>query len=223
MRWTCWPSTCWAWPAAARLGPSALYREVRSAQPYARSDAAELRSCSSISLPPAATRYAPTNAMPDCGGSAPADSASPHPRLAQHYRMNVGTIIEAPMIKIRLAGRRGKRRPGIGPLAGGRPLGEVEEYFVEQLKFGDTFAFAGEVLRFEGLQNTDAFVSRTSDPDPMIPSYEGGKFPLSTHLAHRVRSLLAELRRWRQLPQAVRDWLCVRPEVSDPARRPAKS
>ena len=99
-------------------------------------------------------------------------------------------------------------------MAGGRPLGEVEEYFVEQLKFGDTFAFAGEVLRFEGLQNTDAFVSRTSDPDPMIPSYEGGKFPLSTHLAHRVRSLLAEPGRWRQLPQAVRDWLLRQQEVS---------
>jgi ATP-dependent helicase Lhr and Lhr-like helicase len=134
-----------------------------------------------------------------------------HPRLAQHYRMNVGTIVEAPMIKIRLAGRRGKRRPGIGR---GRLLGEVEEYFVEQLKVGDTFAFAGEVLRFEGLQNTDAFVTRTSEPDPMIPSYEGGKFPLSTHLAQRVRSLLAEPDRWRQLPQAVRDWLLRQQEVS---------
>ena len=71
---------------------------------------------------------------------------------------------------------------------GGRVLGELEEYFIEQLKAGDTFAFAGEVLRFEGLQDTDAFVTRTTDPDPAIPSYAGGKFPLSTHLAERVRA-----------------------------------
>ena len=71
---------------------------------------------------------------------------------------------------------------------GGRVLGELEESFIEQLKVGDTFAFAGEVLRFEGLQDTEAFVIRTSDPDPAIPSYAGGKFPLSTHLAERVRA-----------------------------------
>ena len=99
--------------------------------------------------------------------------------------MNVGTIVEAPMIKIRLVGRgAAKRKPGTaGRLAGGRVLGELEEYFINQLSVGDTFAFAGEVLRFEGLQDTEAFVTRTSDPEPMIPSYEGGKFPLSTHLA----------------------------------------
>ena len=65
-------------------------------------------------------------------------------------------------------------------------LGELEEYFINQLSVGDTFAFAGEVLRFEGLHDTEAYVTRTSDPEPMIPSYEGGKFPLSTHLAMRV-------------------------------------
>jgi ATP-dependent Lhr-like helicase len=132
-----------------------------------------------------------------------------HPRLAQQYRMNVGTIVEAPMIKVRLAAARGgKGGAGIRRvLIGGRTLGQLEEYFIEQLKPGDTFAFAGEVLRFEGLHDTVALVTRTSDADPMIPSYEGGRFPLSTHLAARVRALLAEPERWAQLPQAVRDWL----------------
>ena len=32
-----------------------------------------------------------------------------HPRFAQHYRMNAGTIVAAPMIKVRLVGRRGRR------------------------------------------------------------------------------------------------------------------
>jgi ATP-dependent Lhr-like helicase len=203
----------WGMACSGPIRPSTLYREVRSAQPYARLTRQNFdRVLDFVATGGYALRAYERYARLRRIGAGRLCLA--HPRLAQHYRMNVGTIIEAPMIKIRLAGRRGKRRPGIGPLAGGRPLGEVEEYFVEQLKFGDTFAFAGEVLRFEGLQNTDAFVSRTSDPDPMIPSYEGGKFPLSTHLAHRVRSLLAEPGRWRQLPQAVRDWLLRQQEVS---------
>jgi ATP-dependent Lhr-like helicase len=93
-------------------------------------------------------------------------------------------------------------------------LGELEEYFIEQLKVGDTFAFAGEVLRFEGLADTDAFVTRTSDPDPAIPSYEGGKFPLSTHLAERVRGMIADPRQWRALPDPVCEWLSIQAERS---------
>src|SRR5678815_2147782 len=89
-----------------------------------------------------------------------------HPRLAQQYRMNVGTIVEAPMIKIRLVNRMTGRKPGMArALARGRVLGELEELFIEQLTVGDTFAFAGEVLRFEGMQDTEAFVTRSRAPD----------------------------------------------------------
>ena len=101
-----------------------------------------------------------------------------HPRLAQQYRMNVGTIVEAPMIKIRLVNRMTGRKPGMArALARGRVLGELEELFIEQLTVGDTFAFAGEVLRFEGMQDTEAFVTRSRAPDPTIPAYLGGKLP----------------------------------------------
>ncbi len=41
----------------------------------------------------------------------------------------------------------------------------------------------------------------------MIPSYEGGKFPLSTHLAERVRAMLADRAAWRHLPGPVAEWL----------------
>src|SRR5262245_45900447 len=203
----------WGMACSGPMKPSSLHREVRSAQPYA----SLTRQSFDRVLDFVATGGYALRAYERFARLRQADGGSlrlAHPRLAQRYRMNVGTIVEAPMIKIRLAGRRGKLRPGIGPLTAGRLLGEVVEYFVEQLKLGDTFAFAGEVLRFEGLQNTDAFVTRTSDPDPMIPSYEGGKFPLSTHLANRVRSLLAEPERWRQLPQAVREWLLRQEDVS---------
>ncbi len=134
-------------------------------------------------------------------------------RIAQSYRLNVGTIVESPMTKVRLASA--KRRTRSIPLHGGRVLGELESYFVEQLTPGDTFVLAGEVLRFEGLIENEAIATRSTDPDPMIPSYPGGKFPLSTHLAQRVREMLSDERAWRHLPEPVSEWLSLQKDNSD--------
>jgi ATP-dependent Lhr-like helicase len=128
-----------------------------------------------------------------------------HPRVAQMYRMNVGTIVEADMIKVRLVRSRASK---LIP-RGGRLLGQVEEYFIETLTPGDTFVFAGEVLKYEALVEDEAYVSRSNDPEPKVPSYEGGKFPLSTYLADRVRGILADHHTWRALPDQVREWLEV--------------
>ncbi|MBT4042229.1 MAG: ligase-associated DNA damage response DEXH box helicase [Rhodospirillaceae bacterium] len=115
------------------------------------------------------------------------------PRVARQYRLNVGTIVAEPMIHVRL-----KR---------GRNLGQIEEWFIDQLVIGDTFAFAGEILRFEGMRETVATVSRAAGVEAKVPSYYGGKFPLSTYLAARVRGLLADEAARNRLPPPVRDWL----------------
>jgi ATP-dependent Lhr-like helicase len=127
-----------------------------------------------------------------------------HPRVAQRYRMNIGTIVEADMIKVRLV--RGGAA-GAAVRRGGRLLGEVEEYFIETLTPGDTFVFAGEILKYETLVEDEVYVSRSNATDPKVPAYEGGKFPLSTYLAARVRALLATPDAWRGLPKQVREWL----------------
>ena len=127
-----------------------------------------------------------------------------NPRVAQRYRMNVGTIVEADMLKVRLV--RSRNRSAFIP-RGGRLLGQVEEYFIEMLSVGDTFVFAGEILKYEALVGDQVYVSRSNATDPKVPSYEGGKFPLSTYLASRVRALLADPKSWRALPQQVREWL----------------
>jgi ATP-dependent Lhr-like helicase len=128
-------------------------------------------------------------------------------KVAQQYRLNVGTIVESPMIKVRLA-RSSRKRPGTVVPRGGRVLGEIEEYFAETMSAGDTFVFAGEVLRFEGIQEDEVMASRTAaGTDPKIPSYAGGKFPLSTFLAARVREILADPFEWDRLPPQLTDYL----------------
>jgi ATP-dependent Lhr-like helicase len=137
-----------------------------------------------------------------------------HPRFAQQYRLNVGTIVEAPYLTLRYA------RSGGGIASRGGPvLGKIEEGFLESIAPGDTFLFAGKVLRLEGIRETEAFVSNAVGNDPRIPIYAGGKFPLSTYLANEVRGMLADPERWKVLPDQVSDWLRIQAEKSVLPRR----
>ncbi len=128
-----------------------------------------------------------------------------HPQLTLRYKMNMGTIVANEMMKVRLASIRS--RLGKRTVLGGRVIGELEEYFLSQLAVGDTFLFGGEVLRFEGMDEFGALATRAPGKEPRIPSYAGGKFPLSTYLAERVRGILADKQQWQFLPPQVRDWL----------------
>jgi ATP-dependent Lhr-like helicase len=180
-----------------------LYKEVRAAAPYAdltRADfdaALDFVATGGYALK-AYERFAKIRQGKDSRWRIT------HPRIAQRYRMNVGTIVEADMIKVRLV--RSRRSGAVVP-RGGRILGEVEEYFIETLSPGDTFVFAGEILKYEALVEDEVYVSRANATDPKVPAYEGGKFPLSTYLAARVRALLAKPEAWGALPEQVREWL----------------
>jgi ATP-dependent Lhr-like helicase len=125
-------------------------------------------------------------------------------RTAAALRMNIGTIVEAPLLKVRLVGRR-----GFGPT-----LGEVEEHFINLLRPGDTFMFAGRLLRFVRVRDTVAECLEGGDGDPMVPAYEGGRLPLTTNLADRVRCLLQTADKWDLFPDQVRDWLQLQRGVS---------
>jgi ATP-dependent helicase Lhr and Lhr-like helicase len=130
-----------------------------------------------------------------------------HPRFIQSYKMNFGTIVEDDMLKVRIAKIR--RVMGKRMATGGFVIGELEEWFLSQLAIGDTFLFGGEVLRFEGLDEFGALATRSPGKEPKIPSYQGGKFPLSTYLADRVRGILADPEKWKALPDQVSEWLAT--------------
>ena len=116
-----------------------------------------------------------------------------HPSLAAQHRLNSGTIVESVTMNVTF-GRRG------------RSLGRIEEWFGAQLRVGDSFVFAGLTLEVTGFEEADIHV-RLGRGSPSVPSYQGGRMPLSTNLAARVRGLLNSPQRWAEMPPDVREWL----------------
>ncbi|CAL1693041.1 ATP-dependent RNA helicase RhlB [Brevundimonas subvibrioides] len=131
--------------------------------------------------------------------------------IAQRHRMNVGAIVAAGTLNVKVASRRGGASK---QLVGGRKVGEAEEWYFEQLTPGDTFVFAGQVWAFQGINGMDALVTHATDKDPKIPSWGGAQFPLGTSLAARVRDMIQDRDHWRVLPVDVQEWLELQAERS---------
>ncbi len=181
---------------AAPFHPDAMFAEVTSAAPYAQLSRRDfddvLRFVEDGGYALAAyERW--RKLFRDSEGRVHVKSA----RVRMQWRMNMGTIVEAPVLKVRLAGKRGP-----GPL-----LGEVEEYFVNMLTPGDTFMFAGRLLRFLRLRETTVEAAEGGDGEPMVPAYAGARMPLTTNLADRVRALLQKPADWHLFPEPVQEWL----------------
>ncbi len=122
------------------------------------------------------------------------------PRAAQRIRMNIGTIQDTELIKVRLRGA-------------GKPLGEVEESFAASLEPGDTFLIGGQIVRYEGLRDLTVEVSRATARRPKIAVFSGTLFSTSTQLSQRILRLLGQ-DRWPDLPAHTAQWLTLQREVS---------
>jgi ATP-dependent helicase Lhr and Lhr-like helicase len=94
-------------------------------------------------------------------------------RKALRHRLSIGTIVSEVMINIRL-------------LKGGS-LGVIEEYFISQLNPGDVFWFAGQPLEFVRLKDMAAQVRPSKVKSGRIPSYAGGRMPLSSQMSEVLR------------------------------------
>ncbi|GGY49903.1 ligase-associated DNA damage response DEXH box helicase [Parvularcula lutaonensis] len=195
----------WGMAAAEPFFPDRLYEEVISAAPYrfltreTFDEALDFVATGGYAMR-AYDRFRRIVKMPD-GRMRIKDA-----RTAQLYRMNAGTIVELPVYNVRLG--RMARKDGRPTVArGGRKLGTIEEWFLSQITPGDTFIFAGEMLRFEGVQNMDVYVTKSQADEPKIPSWQGAKFPLSSFLADSVRTMVSDPATWRALPGPVAEWL----------------
>ena len=94
-------------------------------------------------------------------------------RKALRHRLSIGTIVSEVMINIRM-------------LKGGS-LGSIEEYFISQLNPGDVFWFAGQALEFVRLKEMTAQVRPSKAKSGKIPSYAGGRMPLSSQMSEVLR------------------------------------
>ena len=121
------------------------------------------------------------------------------PQIAQQHRLNAGVIVEQPLLTVRFKN--------------GRKLGTVEEGFASALAPGDRFFFAGLSLEVEQFKDTDIIVHASSKRGQIV-TYGGQRMSMSTHLANRVRRMLADRNDWSRFPDDVREWLEVQSERS---------
>jgi len=100
-------------------------------------------------------------------------------RVAMYHRLSMGTIVSDVNIRVRF-------------LSGGN-LGTIEEYFISKLKIGDTFWFAGRNLELLKFKDMTAFVRKSTGKKGIIPSWMGGRMPLSSQLSSKLRDKLDEV------------------------------
>lgn len=97
-------------------------------------------------------------------------------RIAMLHWMNIGVIVGDAMMRVKF-------------LSGGY-IGMIEEYFISRLRPGNKFVLAGRVLELVRVKEMMALV-RLSSGKAIIPSWLGGRLPLSANLSHFLRQKLA--------------------------------
>lgn len=100
-------------------------------------------------------------------------------RVAMRHRLSIGTITSDVSIRIRWLS--------------GKSLGTIEESFISKLKEGDSFWFAGQNLEFVRIKEMSAYVKKSNAKKGLIPSWMGGRMPLSSQLSAVFRDKLDEV------------------------------
>jgi ATP-dependent Lhr-like helicase len=104
--------------------------------------------------------------------------------MGRLHRMSIGTIVAGAAISLRLKN--------------GRRLGSVEEWFITAIRPGGCFIFGGrtwELVRVNALVATVKVPDKKKKNRGWIPSWQGGKSPLSSELSAAVSE---KLRRFRE-------------------------
>ena len=99
-------------------------------------------------------------------------------KVAMRHKFNIGTIVSSTLVKVKL--QRGKF------------LGQVEEWFISKLSPGDTFWFAGRCLELVRFKGVEATVCLSKQNKGQVPSFMGGRMPLSAELGHFLREKFEE-------------------------------
>jgi ATP-dependent helicase Lhr and Lhr-like helicase len=100
-------------------------------------------------------------------------------RIAMRHRLHIGTIVSDAMMKVKF-------------LSGGY-VGVIEEYFISRLNPGDVFTLAGRNLEFMMIKEMTAIVKKSSAKKAIVPSWNGGRMPLSANLGRMLRKKFNEV------------------------------
>ena len=94
-------------------------------------------------------------------------------RIAMRHRMHIGTIVSDAMLKVKF-------------LSGGY-IGVIEEWFISRLQPGDVFTLAGRNLEYVMIKDMTALVKKSNSKKSIVPSWMGGRMPLSANLGIMLR------------------------------------
>jgi ATP-dependent helicase Lhr and Lhr-like helicase len=94
-------------------------------------------------------------------------------RVAMRHRLHIGTIVSDAMLKVKF-------------LSGGF-IGVIEEYFISRLEPGDTFTLAGRNLELVMIKDMTVLVKKSNAKKSAVPSWNGGRMPLSANLGKKLR------------------------------------
>lgn len=110
-------------------------------------------------------------------------------RIAMRHRMHIGTIVSESMMKVKF-------------VSGGF-IGVIEEWFITRLSPGEVFTLAGRNLELVTIKDMTALVRNSKSKKSIVPSWQGGRMPLSANLGKKLREKFEEARdiqegRWQR-------------------------
>jgi ATP-dependent Lhr-like helicase len=99
-------------------------------------------------------------------------------QIAHKHRLSIGTIVGDTLMHVKYAT--------------GKYLGTIEEYFISSLHIGDVFWFAGQCLELVRIKEMEAHVRKSKRKSGKVPSWQGGRMPLSSQLSEMIRLKIDE-------------------------------
>ncbi|MEX2593811.1 MAG: ligase-associated DNA damage response DEXH box helicase [Anditalea sp.] len=98
-------------------------------------------------------------------------------KIAHRHLLSIGTIVSDAMMQVKYIN--------------GKYLGVIEEWFISRLNPGDTFWFSGRNLELIRVREMQALVRNNSSKRGIVPSWMGGRLPLSADLGAALRHAMS--------------------------------
>lgn len=99
--------------------------------------------------------------------------------MAMKHRLSVGTIVGDTSLHVKFVT--------------GKYLGTIEESFISRLNPGDVFWFAGKSLELVRIKEMEVHVRKSNKSKGLVPSWMGGRMPLSSQMSEMIRFKIDEV------------------------------